>query len=128
MTSIATPIGRVLLALIFILSGANKLADPAATGAYMQSAGLPALLALPAGLFELVAALMIALGWLVRPVALILAGFCLVTAVLFHGNVADQVQMVMLLKNIALAGAFLLVFAHGAGAFSIDNRRSSKGA
>ena len=122
MTAFAAPLGRVLLSLIFILAGASKLGDLAGTGAYMQGAGVPSMLALPAGLFELLAGLAIAAGFKTRPVALLLAGFCLLTAALFHSNLADQMQMALALKNVALAGAFLLLFAHGAGPMSLDAR------
>ncbi len=122
MTAFAAPLGRVLLALIFILAGVGKLTDPAGTGAYMQSAGLPAVLAIPAGLFELIAGLAIAAGYKTRVAALLLAGFCLVTAFLFHNNAGDQIQLTLALKNVALAGAFLLLFAQGPGPMSIDAR------
>ncbi len=123
MTAFAAPLGRLLLSLIFILSGVSKLGDLAGTGAYMQGAGVPSMLALPAGLFELLAGLAIAVGFKTRPVALTLAGFCLLTAAMFHSNLADQMQMVMALKNVALAGAFLLLFAQGPGPMSIDARQ-----
>ncbi len=125
MANLAVPFGRLLMALIFILGGAGKFAALAATGAYMQSAGVPSALALPAAAFELLAGLAILIGWQTRTVALILAGFCMVTAALFHRNFADQVQMVMFLKNLAMAGGFLTLFAHGAGAFSLDSRNAA---
>jgi putative oxidoreductase len=125
MTAFTAPLGRVLLSLIFILAGVSKLGDLAGTGAYMQSAGVPSMLALPAGLFELLAGLAIAVGFKTRPVALLLAGFCLLTTLLFHSNLADQMQMALALKNVALAGAFLLLFAQGAGPMSLDARNGS---
>ena len=123
MTNLAAPLGRLFMALIFILSGAGKLASPAGAGAYMHQAGLPAALAIPAGLFEVLAGLAIVLGWQTRIVAILLAGFCLLTAGLFHGHFADQMQMVMAMKNLAMAGGFLMLFAHGAGAMSLDARQ-----
>ena len=125
MERLAMPLGRLFLSLIFILGGLSKLGNLAGTGAYMQSAGVPAVLAAPAGLFELVAGLAILIGYRTRIAALLLAGFCLLTTVLFHTNFADQIQAALALKNVAMAGGFLLLFAHGAGAMSLDER--SKG-
>lgn len=127
MANLAAPLGRLFMAVIFILGGLSKLGNLAGTGAYMQSAGVPPMLAAPAGLFELVAGLAILVGYQTRIVALLLAGFCLLTTVLFHTNFADQIQMAMALKNVALAGGFLTLYAHGAGAMSLDARRAAKG-
>jgi putative oxidoreductase len=111
------------MSLIFILGGLGKLAALAATGTYMQSMGIPAILALPAALFELFAGLAILLGWRTRAVAVILAGFCIVTAAIFHRNFADQITMIMFMKNVAMAGGFLILAAHGAGGMSLDARQ-----
>ena len=69
--------------------------------------------------------LAIILGWQTRLVAFLLAGFCIVSAVLFHGNVSDPSEQIQFLKNLGLAGGFLLIVAHGAGAWSLDNRRGA---
>ena len=124
MTPYAAPLGRLLLSLIFVLGGASKFGNLAGTGAYMETVGLPAILAGPAAAFELAGGLAILLGWQTRLVALLLAGFCLVTAALFHNNFADQVQMIMFLKNLGLAGGFLTLYAHGGGGMSLDSRKA----
>lgn len=124
MAAYAAPLGRLLLSLIFVLGGASKFGNLAGTGAYMETAGLPAILGGPAAAFELVAGLAILLGWQTRLVALLLAGFCLVTAALFHNNFGDQVQMIMFLKNLGLAGGFLTLYAHGGGGMSLDSRKA----
>jgi putative oxidoreductase len=117
-------LGRVLLALIFVLAGAGKLgAAYASTQAYMQSMGVPG------GLLPLVIALEIGgglalvVGLFARWAALALAVFSIASAILFHHNFADQIQMAMFLKNLAMAGGLLLVYVHGAGAWSVDARR-----
>ncbi|MEZ5708397.1 MAG: DoxX family protein [Blastomonas sp.] len=122
----AALIGRILISLIFILAGAAKLGDIAGTDAYIQSVGLPAGLALPAALFELIGGVCILLGFLVRPMALLLSGFCIVTALFFHNDFANQMQMTMFLKNIALAGGFLILFAYGNMAYSFDSLRNRR--
>lgn len=124
MNSLAAPVGRALMALIFILGGLSKFGDLAGTGAYMQGVGLPAILAGPAAAFELLGGLAVLLGWKTRLVAPLLAGFCVVTAALFHSNFSDQMQMIMFMKNLAMAGGFLTLYAHGAGAMSLDARKA----
>ena len=124
MTNLAAPVGRLFLALIFILGGVSKLGDLAGTGAFMQSAGVPGMLALPAAAFELLGGLAILVGFQTRIVALLLAGFCLLTALLFHRDFANQMMMVMFMKNVGLAGGFLVLYAHGAGGMSLDERKA----
>jgi putative oxidoreductase len=119
-------IGRVMLALIFIISGAMKLSDIAGTGAYMASAGLPASLALPAALFELIGGIMIVLGIFTRLTALVFAAFCLLTALLFHRETADAMQATAALKNIAMAGGFLCLFAYDQKSWSFDAYRARR--
>jgi putative oxidoreductase len=114
--------GRVLLASLFLLSGLNKLGAYGATAGYMAAAGVPAAL-LPAVIAtEVLGSLAIILGWKTRVAAILLAGFSLLTAFTFHNNFADQIQMIMFLKNVSIAGAFLLLAANGAGPLSIDRR------
>ena len=119
-------IGRIMLALIFIVSGAMKLSDISGTGTYMASVGLPANLALPAALFELVGGIMIALGIFTRLTAFVFAGFCLLTALLFHGETADPMQATAALKNIAIAGGFLCLFAYDQKSWSFDSYRQRR--
>jgi len=73
---------------------------------------------------ELGGGLLIVLGLWTRLAALALAGFSLLAALLFHSNLGDQMQMILFLKNFAIAGGFLFLFAHGAGAWSLDARRA----
>jgi putative oxidoreductase len=124
MTNLAAPLGRLFLSLIFILGGVSKFADLAGTGAYMAGAGVPAVFALPAAAFELLGGIAILVGWQTRIVALLFAGFCLLTALLFHRDFANQMMMIMFLKNVAMAGGFLILFANGAGAMSMDTRKA----
>jgi len=111
---------RILLVLIFLLSGLSKLAAPDAIRAYMEANHVPAALFVPTVLFEIGTSLLIVAGYRVRIVAALLAGFCVITAALFHNQFADQTQTVMLLKNVSMAGGFLLLASVGAGRFSLD--------
>ena len=128
MTAIQTlsaPLGRLLLALIFIVSGVGKIGAYAGTQAYMDSMGVPGVLLPLVIALEILGGLAIIVGWQARIAAFLLAGFCLLSAVLFHGNIGDQGEQIQFLKNLGLAGGFLLIVAHGAGAWSLDNRRGA---
>ena len=124
--AIAELLGRILLAAIFVAGGAAKLGDPAAMAGIMQAAGVPPVLALPTGLFEVAAGLALIAGWQTRIVALLLAGFCLVSGLLFHLQPADRMQMIMFMKNVALTGGFLVLAYQGAGPISLDARRTRR--
>jgi putative oxidoreductase len=117
--------GRILIALIFVFSGLNKIGAIESTQGYMEAMGVPGVLIYPTILFEASAGLAIVIGYQTRIVALALAGFCLVTAVIFHNNIADQTQFVMFMKNLAMSGGFLFLARDGAGQPSLDSRRKS---
>lgn len=120
--------GRFLVALLFLLSGLGKLGAYGATAAYMSANGVPGAL-LPAVIaIEVLGSLAIILGWKTRVAAFVLAGFSVLAALAFHNNFADQVQMIMFFKNLAIAGGLLLLAANGAGPLSLDGRAARKAA
>ena len=125
MTGLIQLISRIMLAIIFILAGVGKITDPAGTMAYMQSAGLPGLLLWPTIALELLGGIALVVGYKTRLVAFALAAFCVLTAALFHSHFADQMQMILFLKNIAIAGGLLLLAVGGSTAYSMDNRRTT---
>jgi putative oxidoreductase len=123
-------VARILLALMFVLAGISKLTGLEGTAGYIASAGLPAaqLLALGAGVLELVAGVLLIVGWQARWAALALAAFTVVASLLFHNFWAmpkeqQFMQQLMFLKNLAVTGGLLFVFAYGAGSLSVDARR-----
>lgn len=119
-------LGRLFLAMIFIQSGLSKMSDYAATQGYMDAMGVSsALLPLVIAL-EVLGGIAIVIGFKARLVALAMAGFSLLSALLFHTNFSDQTQTIMLMKNIAIAGGFLMIVAHGAGAYALDNRNTAQ--
>jgi putative oxidoreductase len=122
-------VGRVLIGLPFAMSGLSKLAAYGPTTEMIGAVGLPApaLAFVAAVVVELGGGLLLIAGFQARLVASALALFCLVTAVSFHGNFTDQNQMIHFLKNVMLAGGLLQIAAFGAGALSVDNRRSKGG-
>jgi putative oxidoreductase len=115
-------VARLLIAVLFLMAGIGKLSDVAGFTGFLTSGGLPAFLAWPAILFEIALGLALVAGFQLRIMALLGAGFCVLSGLLYHFNPADQMQMTMLLKNFAIAGGFLMLFAHGAGAVAIDKR------
>ncbi len=117
--------GRVMIALIFVLAGLSKLSAIEGTQGYMEAMGVPGILIYPTILFEVVAGLAIIAGFQTRLVALALAGFTLLLALIFHNQLGDQTQFILFIKNVAIAGGFLFLARYGAGELSIDNRRSA---
>ena len=117
--------GRLLIGLPFAMSGLGKLAAIGPTTQMIQAAGLPfpALALAVAITVELGGGLALVAGFQTRFVAAALAVFALATAVSFHGNFADQNQMIHFLKNVMITGGLFQIVAFGAGAFSIDNRK-----
>jgi putative oxidoreductase len=114
---------RVLLAIIFILGGYNKIVGYSGTAAYMASAGVPGILLPLVIITELIGGICILVGYQTRLVALLLAGFTLLTAIFFHNQFGNQMQMTQFLKNLAIAGGFLQVFATGPGLWSVDGQK-----
>jgi putative oxidoreductase len=113
--------GRIGLSLIFIISGWGKIAAYAGTQQYMESAGLPGgLLPLVIAL-ELGGGLAILGGVFTRWIALAMAAFSLASAALFHAHFGDAAQAMNFWKNVAMAGGFLMLAAHGAGTLSLDH-------
>jgi len=115
---------RVLLAVIFIMSGWGKFFAIEGTAGYIASVGLPAatLLAWAAAIFELVAGLALLVGFRTRETAWALAAFTLFAGFVFHFQPADQMQMISFMKNLAIAGGFLALGQIGAGSLSVDER------
>ena len=118
-------LGRFLLAALFLIAGLGKIGGYAATQGYMQAMGVPGMLLPLVIALEVGGALAIIAGWRTRLVAFLLAGFSIVSALVFHSALGDQVQFVMFMKNFAIAGAFLLLVARGAGDWSLDARRAA---
>jgi putative oxidoreductase len=126
LASVAEVSGRFLLALLFLLSGLGKLGAYSATAAYMSATGVPGAL-LPAVIaLEILGSLAIIAGWKTRVVAVVLAGFSLLTALTFHNNLTDQTQMIMFFKNLSIAGGFLILAANGPGLLSLDRRAARR--
>jgi putative oxidoreductase len=126
MNTLLAFIGRLMIALLFLISGANKLMDISGTDVMIRSVGLPGGLALVVGLFEIVAGLALVFGVLTRFFAILLALFCLAAAFFFHNQFTDPVQAAMLLKNVAIAGGLLCLTALDNVRWSYDAMRARR--
>ena len=125
-------IGRILLALMFLMSGISKFAGLEGTAGFIASKGLPmaSLLAFGAAAVETVGGLLLIIGWQARWAALALAAFTVVASLIFHSFwtlPADQqmMQQLLFMKNLSVIGGLLVVFAFGAGTLSVDQRRAT---
>ncbi|MDP2562844.1 DoxX family protein [Psychrobium sp. 1_MG-2023] len=123
--SISAPAGRLFLATIFFMSGLSKISSYAGTQGYMEAMGVPGMLLPIVIALEVLGGLAIIVGWQTKLVATALAGFSVISAVIFHADFSDQMQMGMFMKNIAIAGGFLMLVAQGPGAYALDNRTTS---
>jgi len=119
---LSAPLGRFLIGILFVQAGLGKIFSYVGTADYMVAMGVPSILLPLVIITELGGGLAVILGYHTRIAAFALAGFCVLTAVLFHVDFSDTMQIIMFSKNMALAGGFLFLVAHGAGAFSLDNK------
>lgn len=122
MKDVALLAGRVLLALMFVIAGWSKIGGYAGTQGYMEAMGVPGFMLPLVILLELGGGLAVVLGLFTRSLSVLLAGFTLMAAFIFHYQPAEQMQMLMFMKNVSVAGGFLALAAAGAGAFSLDAR------
>lgn len=123
MDKFSSLIARVLLAHMFIIAGIGKITGYAGTQGYMEHMGVPGILLPLVILLELGGGIAILVGWQTRWTSYALAAFTVVAALIFHNKLGDQIQMIMFMKNLTIAGGFLLLAQHGAGAYSLDNRK-----
>ena len=124
MTNILDLIGRIFISLVFLLSGFNKIGNYEGTVGWMESLGMPGIFLIPAIILEVVAPILIIVGYKVRISSALLSLFCIATAVIFHNDFSNQMQFVSFMKNIGLAGGFLFLVVNGAKDFSLDKKLS----
>ena len=115
--------GRVLISGVFLLSGFNKIGNYDGTVGWMESFGLPGFLLVPAIILEIVAPILIIIGYQTRIAAGALSLFCLATAIIFHTDFSDQMQFIAFMKNLALAGGFLFIVVNGTKDWSVDREK-----
>ena len=120
MINIIDLIGRISISLLFLVNGFFKTQNFNGTLEWMESYGIPGIFLIPAIIFEFVAPILIIIGYKTKVSASLLAIFCITTALIFHTDFSNQVQITSFLKNIALAGGFLFIVVNDPKEFSID--------
>ncbi len=122
MTNILDLVARILISALFLLNGVFKISNYDGTVGWMEGFGIPGILIIPAIILEIVGPILIILGYKAKIAAGLLSLFCIATAVIFHNDFSDQVQLGSFLKNVALAGGFLFIFINGTKNFSLDKK------
>ena len=115
-------LGRIFLSTIFLVEGMNKIFNYESTIEYMENFNVPEYLAIPAIIVEILFPLLLIVGYQTKISALALAIFTLTTALIFHADFTNQMQLISFLKNFAIAGGFLIIFVNDAGKYSIDHK------
>ena len=122
LSNILDLIGRVFISSIFLLSGINKIKNYEVSHEWVESFDVPGVLLIPAIVLEVMAPILIIVGYQVKISAALLSIFCIATAVIFHMDFSNQMQFIAFFKNIGLAGGFLFLMIHGAKDFSLDKK------
>ena len=120
----SAPIGRLLISLMFLMSGLNKIGNYSNTSGWMESMGVSSYLLPLVIILEILAAIAIIISWKTKIAAFLLAGFCIISGLIFHSDFSNQLEIIMFMKNIAIAGGFLFLVVNGPGNFSIYNRKN----
>ena len=122
MTKIFDLIARISISILFFLNGVFKINNYEGTVGWMESFGLPGILIFPAIILEIVGPILIIIGYQTRIAAAALSLFCIATAIIFHNDFSDQMQLTAFLKNIALAGGFIFLVVNGAKGYCLDKK------
>ena len=114
--------GRILISVLFFLNGIFKMSNYEGSVGWMETFGLPGILIVPAIILELICPILIIIGYKTKIAASLLCLFCISTALIFHNNFEDQMQLTSFLKNIALAGGFIFLIVNGARGYCLDKK------
>jgi len=114
--------GRIFISVLFFLNGIFKMSNYEGSIGWMESFGLPGILIIPAIILELICPILIIIGYKTKIAASLLCLFCISTALIFHNNFEDQMQLTSFLKNIALAGGFMFLIVNGARGYCLDKK------
>tara|TARA_B000000565_G_C23427994_1_gene238997 strand:- start:12 stop:398 length:387 start_codon:yes stop_codon:yes gene_type:complete len=123
MSNVLDLIGRIFISALFLISAFNKIFNLDGSMGWMESFGVPGFLIFPAIVIEIILPVLVIVGYRARLASGILAIFCLVTAFIFHFDFSDQMQFILFLKNIGLAGGFLFIVANGTKDWAVDREK-----
>lgn len=119
----ATLVGRVLISVMFIMAGYSKIGGYEGAQGYMESMGVPGSLLPVVIALELLGGIAVLIGYQTKIAAFLLGGFTFLAAIIFHSDFSQQMQMILFMKNLAISGAFLLLFVHGPGQWAVTSNK-----
>ena len=123
MANLLDLIGRIFISAVFLISGYNKIFNYSGTVEWMEGYGIPGILLAPAIVIEIILPILIIIGYKTQISAILLAIFCIVTAIIFHLDFANQMQVIALLKNFGLAGGFIFIAINGPKDWALDQKK-----
>jgi len=119
-------IGRILLSALFLIEGIGKISMQEDVMMYMENYGIPGILFIPAVILEILFPLLLIVGYKTKLAAFVMALFTFTVAIIFHTDFSKGMEMVFFLKDLAIAGGFLMIFVYGANKISLDHFLKSK--
>ena len=119
-------LGRIFLSALFLIEGLGKISMKEDVVMYMEDYGVPGILFIPAIILEILFPLLLIVGYKTRWIASIMVLFTFAVAIIFHTDFSEGMQMMLFLKDIAIAGGFMIIIAYGPGKISLDNYFNSK--
>ncbi len=123
MTNVFDLLGRILISALFLISAYNKIFSIDGTMGWMEGFGIPGFFLYPTIVLEIILPVFVIVGYYARISAGLLSIFCIATAFIFHFDFSDQIQFILFLKNIGLAGGFLFIVANGTKDWSVDREK-----
>ena len=119
-------VGRIFLSALFLIEGIGKLFAQEQVITYMEDYGVPGILFIPAVVLEILFPLLLIVGYKTKMAAFVMALFTFTVAIIFHTDFSDGMQLIFFLKDLAIAGGFMVVFVYGPNKFSLDHFLKSK--
>ena len=119
-------IGRLLLSILFLIEGLGKISMRENVIMYMEDYGVPGILFAPATALEILFPIILIVGYKTKWAASVMALFTFTVAIIFHTDFSDGMQMIFFLKDLAIAGGFMIIVAYGPGKISLDHYFKSK--
>ena len=119
-------VGRLLLSILFLIEGLGKISMQENVIMYMENYGVPGILFIPATALEILFPIILIVGYKTKWAASVMAIFTFTVAIIFHTDFSDGMQMIFFLKDLAIAGGFMIIVAYGPGKISLDYYFKSK--
>ena len=119
-------VGRVLLSILFLVEGLGKISIKDDVIMYMEEFSVPGILFMPATILEILFPIFLIVGYKTKWAAAVMALFTFTVAIIFHTDFHEDMQMIFFLKDLAIAGGFMMIFFYGANKISLDNYLKSK--